>query len=182
MVWIQIDKLKRRPRQIVIDEQEAGFSALQDLIGQGDVTFDENIRGILNATWVGQIIEVTGHLTTMVTLPCSRCLLPVTCNVDVPIVLSYAGCDDVEDLPLAEEVELQSEELGLIPFSGTEIDLRPDLAQEIIMALPQQPLCQKTCQGLCPICGSNFNLNSCDCEPPVFHAGLAALKNFKTKQ
>ena len=177
---IQIDKLKRRPRQIVIDKQATDFQALRDLAEQGIAVFDENIIGTLEAIRAEQVIKVAGCLTTTVTTPCSRCLMPVTGHLDIPILLSYVVCENIDAAPLAEEVELQSEEIELIPFSGDEIDLQPDLAQEIIMALPQQPLCQEACQGLCPTCGSNLNQGGCDCEPPVFHPGLAALKNFKT--
>ena len=178
-MWIEIDKLKRRPRQIVIDKQATDFPALRDLAEKGIATFSENIIGTLEVTRTEQVIKVAGCLTTTVTSPCGRCLMPVTGHLKIPILLSYVDCENVDAAPLAEEVEIQSEEIELIPFSGTEIDLQPDLAQEIIMALPQQPLCQEACQGLCPTCGNNLNQGGCDCEPPVFHAGLAALKNFK---
>ncbi|MEJ2198058.1 MAG: DUF177 domain-containing protein, partial [Desulfuromonadales bacterium] len=84
-----------------------------------------------------------------------------------------------DEKDVAEEVELNSEELGLISFSGTEIDLRPDIQQEIIMAIPQQLVCEDACKGLCPNCGIDLNREQCTCAPPVFHAGLAALKNFR---
>ena len=178
---IKIDKLKRRPRQIVIDEQATDSPALQNLIEQGTVTFNKSINGTLEVTRAGQIIEVAGHLTTTITSPCGRCLSPVVSQLEVPVTLCYADCDSIEEIPFAEEVEVQRDEISLIPFSGDEIDLQSDLAQEIIMALSQQPLCQETCLGLCPVCGHNLNQSSCDCEPPIFHAGLATLKKFKVK-
>lgn len=178
---IKIDKLKRRPRQIVIDEQATDSPALQDLIEQGSVTFNKSINGTLEVTRVGRIIEVTGHLTTMITSPCGRCLLPVVGQLKVPVTLCYADSGNIEEISFSEELEIQREEINLIPFSGDEIDLQWDLAQEIIMALPQQPLCQETCLGLCPVCGHKLNQGSCDCEPPIFHAGLASLKKFKVK-
>jgi len=180
-VLIQIDKLKRRPRQIIVDEQATAFPALNDLVDQGIVGFNAIISGTCEATWAGKIIEVAGRLATSVTSPCCRCLAPVVNQLDIPVALSYAGNID-ENAPLAEELEVESAEIGVIPFSGPEIDVRSDLEQEIIMALPQQPLCQETCQGLCPVCGCNQNQSSCRCQPPVFHAGLAALKSFKVKQ
>jgi len=181
-VLIQIDKLKRRPRQINLNEQATDFPVLRELIEQGTVAFNEAISGTLEVTWAGDVIEVAGLLTTQVTSPCSRCLMPVVGQLEIQVILCYAGKEDSEEAAPGEDIEIQSEELGLIPFSGPEIDLRPDLDQEIIMALPQQPLCQETCKGLCPLCGCNLNQVSCDCEPPVFHAGLGALKNFKVKQ
>jgi uncharacterized protein len=180
-VLIQIDKLKRRPRQITIDEQATAFPVLRDLIEQGTVFFDHTINGTCEATWSGDFIEVKGRLSTTVTSPCCRCLAPVVSQLDIQVSLAYAGSIDEED-SAAEEIELQSEEIGLIPFAGPEIDVRPDLDQEIIMSLPQQPLCQETCRGLCPACGCNLNQASCNCEPPIFHAGLASLKKFKVKQ
>jgi uncharacterized protein len=178
-VLIQIEKLKRRPRQVVIDEQAADFPVLHDLIEEGAVRFDDRIQGTLEATRAGDVIEVKGRLSATVTTPCGRCLMPVTEQLDIPVMLCYAGIDDESEPAVAEELELTSRELGLIPYSGPEIDLRPDLEQEIVMALPQQTLCREACKGLCPVCGCNLNHESCKCAPPVFHAGLAALKNFK---
>jgi len=178
-VLIQIDKLKRRPRQIVIDEQVNDFPVLRDLTAQNTVIFNDSIRGSLEATWAGDIIEVKGHLVTTVTMPCSRCLIPVAESLDIPVLLCYAESDAEGGGPAVAEVELRREELGLVHFTGPEIDMRPDLEQEIIMALPQRPLCHETCQGLCPVCGCNLNQDRCDCDLPVFHAGLAALKKFK---
>ena len=63
--------------------------------------------------------------------------------------------------------------------SGPELDLLPDVEQEIVMSLPQQPLCKASCLGLCHSCGCNLNQGSCNCEAPILHPGLAALKNFK---
>lgn len=175
---IQTDKLKRRPRQIDIEEPARGFVVLHELIEQGVVAFNAPIRGSLTAVWAGQIIEVTGQLTTSVTIPCGRCLTPVSSDLRIDVQLCYRGRHGEEE-PLPDEQEVKTEELGLIAFSGTDIDLRPDIDQEIIMALPPQVVCGSDCQGLCPVCGSNRNLEPCTCEPPVFHAGLAALKNFK---
>ncbi len=179
---IQIDKLKRQPRRIVVDEQATAFPSLSDLVEHEAVVFNSSINGNLQAIRAGDIIEVTGRLNTSVTSPCSRCLAPVSNQLDVPVTLSYISDEVDNEVPLVEEVELQSEELGLIPFSAAEIDLRPDLGQEIVMALPQQVLCKTTCQGLCPVCGNNLNRGCCNCEPPIFHAGLAALKDIKINQ
>ncbi|MEN8728284.1 MAG: DUF177 domain-containing protein [Desulfuromonadales bacterium] len=175
---IQIDKLKRRPRQIEIDEPASGFTVLHELVDQGVVDFKDRIRGTLTASWAGQIIEVSGHLNTTVTSSCGRCLKPVTSHLEIELLLCYSDLSDDEGA-VAEELEIQREDLGLIGFSGTEIDLRPDIEQDIIMALPQQLLCAENCRGLCPSCGIDLNQDQCRCERPVFHTGLAALKNFR---
>ena len=177
---IQIDKLKRRPRQIELDEHASGFAVLGDLVDHGAIDFKDRIRGTLTASWAGKIIEVSGLLETTVTSLCRRCLKPVTSHLEIDVLLCYSDLSD-EEAAVAEELELQRAELGLIAFSGTEIDLRPDIEQEIIMALPQQLLCAEHCRGLCPSCGIDLNQGQCRCEQPIFHAGLAALKNFRIK-
>ena len=85
---IQVDKLKRRPRQIEIDEHASGFAVLHDLVDQGAVDFKDRIRGALTANWAGNIIEVAGHLETTVTSSCGRCLKPlIFWSADTPKTL-----------------------------------------------------------------------------------------------
>lgn len=48
------------------------------------------------------------------------------------------------------------------PF-GTTVDLSDGLREDILTALPQRFLCREDCQGLCPVCGTNWNTGSCDC-------------------
>lgn len=179
---IQTDKLKGGARRIEVNEQAENFPAIKELLAEGYIAFDAPVTGVLNAALTGKIVEVNGLLETRVTSACSRCLMPVATLLSVDVALCYT--DSVEKMAVhsEEEVELSEEDLGLIPYSSQEIDLRPDLEQEIVMALPLQPLCKAGCQGLCPVCGANLNQRQCDCKPPTFHAGLAALKNFKVEK
>lgn len=178
---IQIDKLKRRPRQIEIDEQASDFLVLKELVEQGTITFNNRISGVCKVAWAGDTVDVVGELMTTVAMPCSRCLKPVVNPLTIPVELTYV-VDVGEGEIVGEDLEVPGEELGLIAYSGPEIDLRPDLEQEVVMALPQRPLCKEACRGLCPVCGSDLNQKTCSCEPSVFHSGLAALKDFKVKQ
>ena len=52
------------------------------------------------------------------------------------------------------------------PLSGDEIDLEPLARDAVLLDLPLAPLCQESCQGLCPTCGANRNSEPCDCAPP----------------
>ncbi len=175
---IQIDKLKRRPRQIAVEKQASSFPVLAEMVVAQSVTFDESITGSLEVSWVGDFIKVSGRLATLVNSPCCRCLAPVSTRLNVPILLSYVGAEEgaaTHD----DDLELHADEIELIHFSGPELDLLPDVEQEIVMALPPQPLCEASCLGLCHSCGCNLNQVSCNCEAPILHPGLAALKNFK---
>ena len=48
---------------------------------------------------------------------------------------------------------------------GEAIDLTEGVREDIVLALPQSHLCKPDCRGLCPLCGQNLNLGSCDCVP-----------------
>ncbi len=44
------------------------------------------------------------------------------------------------------------------------VDLGEEIRQEMIMANPSRILCKKDCQGICPGCGANLNLEKCKCK------------------
>jgi uncharacterized protein len=175
---IRVDTLRERPRQLVIEEPVAGFPVLAELVAQGAVAFHGDIRVELVAMLAGTLVEVEGALTCTVVLACSRCLQPVEQKLELPVALSFTRQAPVENA-LAEELELTEDEIGLIAFEGDVIDLRTPLEQELLMGLPQHPLCADNCAGLCPVCGADLNRHRCGCVPPIFHGGLAALKGFK---
>ena len=176
---IRLDKLKGRPRTIKFCEAATVFPRLAELVEEESANFLAPVTGDLVATRAGDVIEVSGELTTEVELPCSRCLKAVPCTLNIDLRLCYVPTLGGTPGILEEEKELSAEDLGLIPVEGEELDLRPELEQEVIMAFPGQPLCKNDCAGLCPVCGLDQNIDSCRCEAPVFHAGFAALKNLK---
>ncbi|MCM2263623.1 MAG: DUF177 domain-containing protein [Desulfuromonadales bacterium] len=175
---IRIDNLKIRPRKLVFAEPVEKFPVLRELVERGEVGFHGDISTDLVATLVGTLVEVEGSLACTVVIPCSRCLQPAEQQLDLRIALAFTR-QKMSEAGTGEERELTEEEVGLIPFEGDTIDLRSSLEQELLMGLPQHPLCADDCAGLCPVCGANLNRNRCDCPPPVFNGGLSALKGFK---
>ena len=78
-----------------------------------------------------------------------------------------------------KEIELKLEDVGLLYFRGEEINLQQGIQEQVVMALPVQPLCGRNCKGLCPQCGSDLNLKDCKCEREVNSNKFAVLKNLK---
>ena len=180
---IRLDKLKARPQQVTIEEPVAAFPVLSEVAEREGFEFVEPVKGTCTATWAGDVIEVTGRLQSRVKAACGRCLEEVEDVLQVDVLLCYVpeGRKSRDD-SAAAEVELDEDDLGLIVVQGDEIDLRTDLDQELVMALPGQMLCDEGCAGLCPVCGVNRNHAACACELPQFHSSLAALKNFKAEK
>lgn len=43
-----------------------------------------------------------------------------------------------------------------------QIDLAGPATDELALGIPHAPLCRRDCKGLCPICGSDLNVDPCD--------------------
>jgi uncharacterized protein len=109
-------------------------------------------------------IVVRGEVTTTWTAACSRCLEPVRGEVSVHVDELF------ETEPLEGETYLLEEDV---------IDLEPMVRDALLLELPRVPLCRPDCAGLCPSCGANHNVASCDCatdEPDPRWAALRSLE------
>ena len=76
-----------------------------------------------------------------------------------------------------EEIELAAHEMEVLAYSGNSIDLRDEIAQQLIMALPFNPQCSQACRGLCSRCGANLNTTTCQCTSEDEGNPFAVLKN-----
>jgi uncharacterized protein len=175
---IHIESLKNRPCKLQVDEPVEAFTELSELARKGLLNVDGSIHAELLAMQVNDLVEVEGTLSCSVVVPCSRCLRSVRQSLELPVTLVFTR-EGPAEVEMDEELELTEEAIGLIPFVGEVIDLRAALEQELLMGLPQHPLCADNCAGLCPVCGADRNQHHCNCAPPAFHAGFAALKGLK---
>jgi uncharacterized protein len=120
--------------------------------------------------------RLVGNVATTLELPCSRCLEPYRLPVDAAFDLRY--------LPMSEntgaEREVEEDDLSEAFYKDDVIDLRQLMEEQFYLALPMKPLHSPDCKGLCPNCGTNLNVATCDCqirwEDPRL-AGLKALMN-----
>jgi uncharacterized protein len=61
------------------------------------------------------------------------------------------------------------------------IGLEDVASEQLYLNLPLKPICNPSCKGLCPTCGTNRNLGACDCTPEEIDPRLAPLLPFKRK-
>jgi len=124
----------------------------------------------------GESYLLRGDLRGQLVTPCSRCLEPATVELNLPLVVSYEEADEDD-----EEADADDEDGDVRTFTGGEIDLGPELRDEILLAMPIGPLCRPDCKGICSVCGGNRNVTACDCEEKqrMSVSKLSALKNLK---
>jgi len=83
-------------------------------------------------------LVVQAKISCVLQLMCGRCLEEFTQTVSPEALFSYTvGPSDV-------------------------VDITEDVRQELMLAYPVIPICQKDCKGLCRACGQNLNTATCD--------------------
>jgi uncharacterized protein len=137
------------------------------------------LTGRLEPTSGGDSFLLRGDIQGDLVTPCARCLEPAVVPIDVPVIVSYVEGEG-ED-PAAGEETTEEDGGDVLTFTGGEIDLAPEIRDEILLAVPMGPLCRPDCKGICSVCGGNRNANPCDCEEKqrLATSKLSALKNLK---
>lgn len=88
-------------------------------------------RGMVGVPWVGE---------------CRRCLREIVGRLAVPVLEVF------EDEPVDGETS---------KLDHDKIDLEPLARETVLLELPQSPLCQDDCAGLCAECGADRNVEDC---------------------
>lgn len=122
-------------------------------------------------------ITVTGHVQCKAMLSCSRCLEPVEAVLDGDYLCNYEPDPQVNYS--SDEKELAEEELDVVYYRGADLDLDQQIAECLVLSIPMQPLCNESCRGLCPQCGSNRNVMQCQCRDEEEPHPFDQLKNIK---
>jgi uncharacterized protein len=151
--------IHNRASQISIDETIAiDVAVFKDdrLLDGGPLEIEGEARR------VDEGIYLDGSYRLPLTMACDRCLQPVTEEVTGEI-----------DLLLEENSEKWRETL-----KGETLDLASLLYEDLLLGMPSKVLCDEGCRGLCPVCGTDLNASTCDCETESVDPRLAALKDF----
>jgi uncharacterized protein len=122
--------------------------------------------------------RLAGRVETTLGLPCSRCLEPFTMGVDQTFDLRYQ--------PHAQntgegEREIEEDDLTTAFYENEEIDLGHLIHEQFYLSLPMKPLCRPDCLGLCVVCGTNLNRETCDCKRDWEDPRLAVLRKLKAE-
>lgn len=86
-------------------------------------------------------VTVALSLSSKLEMTCSRCLEEFEADLQKSLRVIYA-----------------------VNAASPIIDMGPQIREEIIIDYPFKPLCKQDCKGLCPNCGKNLNLETCNCK------------------
>jgi uncharacterized protein len=161
--------------------------SLSGLLQPGEIDFSgESIRQTQPLSWnataerAGAEIRIAGTLNVPIEVACSRCLEPARFEISKSFDLFFRQREEFmfdED----DEIELTEKDTRTAFFTGTQLAIGDILHEQVLLALPMKPLCAVDCKGLCPTCGTNWNLKSCNCPKEQFNPNLDALLEIKRR-
>ncbi|MCA9695212.1 MAG: DUF177 domain-containing protein [Myxococcales bacterium] len=139
---------------------------LAQLLSETDATVEKPGRFTGDLTFLGSnSVLIRGQLEAEFTVPCARCLEPAIVSANAELCARYEREAPAEEASEDEEdAEIDPDEPDLFPYAGHELDLRPMLAEYVVMAYPIRALCARgeACRGLCSRCGADLNAQASD--------------------
>jgi uncharacterized protein len=148
------------PEELILDEERARL------------TEAPQVRG--NASRRGEEVRLRGSVTARAEVDCDRCLKSVAVPIETEFDLTYIPASIYVE---QETAELQEADLLVSVYEGDAIDVDEIVREQILLALPERALCREECHGLCPVCGTDRNVNGCACEEKEVDPRWAALKD-----
>lgn len=171
---VEIKHLLKEPLYFNID-----LSAEELDLQDPEFSFTDRVKGNVTFKLVNDRVIASGVLETMVNTKCVRCLGDAAFKVAGKLDAVYESDKELLD---KEIIVTHHEEQVRTYFDGEIIYPQNEFREAIMLELPHLPLCKTDCKGICPYCGVNLNLNSCDCHKKVNEDSNPfkdALKNIK---
>lgn len=118
----------------------------------------------LEAESMSDGVVVKGSIRAAFHGECRRCLSPLAGYIDVKVHELY-------------QVEVTDPDAFAI--IGDQIDLVPMVRETVLLELPDAPVCRPDCAGLCPQCGIDLNVITCECVMETIDPRWAALEGLR---
>ena len=119
-------------------------------------------------------VLLAGKIETTIASDCDRCTENYSMELDSDFTL------DLEYAPgtmnETGEHECSPAEMDVMYLDKPVIDIFAILNQQIFLIYAEKHLCSESCKGLCPSCGVNLNLATCDCKKELKSSPFAVLK------
>ena len=173
---VRVDEIPAAGLTYRVDQGDAVFSALlvEALDGERLMRCDVT----LDVQKTAQRVSIDGELVALLKMDCARCTGTFDLDVDRPIHAVML----LEAAPGEEAVELDPEQLDESFLEGDVIDMHDLVREQVLLALPEKPLCSRSCKGLCPICGADLNTEVCECTDTALDPRLAVLADLNLEE
>lgn len=184
-LWV--DQLSNSPTDFVFESESPWLPSAIQPRQESPGRVAEPVRFAFRAHWVAESVCIEGDVCGGVDLECGRCLARYRHELEEPfrLVLEPAGDRSPADPEAAEALARDGMCLGEAFetgwFRGGEIQLSGFARELVALSLPVNPLCSEDCPGLCPTCGADRNVETCDCEVSRPNSPFAVLEKLRTR-
>ena len=103
------------------------------------------------------MLEIEGSVDARLRSVCARCLGEIDSRMHVQVDEQVESRSGLQNGPFGESNVL----------SGDRLDVADLATQLVCSAIPIGLLCKEDCKGICPRCGENRNLKSCECNGDI---------------
>jgi uncharacterized protein len=173
MLTLKLDDIPDEGLNLKWIEERASLSAYLKNFSQIDFEFETPLLSEVKIWKTDRSVFIKGKVDTNLRLQCVRCLKEFSYPISSTFELTLYP---LKGISFAEETELDAGEMESSFFEGGEIHLSEIACEQIFLEVPYQPFCREDCKGLCPVCGKDLNLSSCDCVKEEFVSDFSVLK------
>lgn len=122
-----------------------------------DLTKSQDLSLNYRLTDCEEEILLEGEVTGTLGFECSRCLESV-------------------------KVQIKSKFCNSYPATQESINIEEESEQAVLLDLPEQPLCDSNCKGICAVCGKNKNIQQCNCSEKIGDPRWEKLRQIVSKE
>lgn len=117
----------------------------------------------------GNVCIIKGFIEGSLVVPCDRCVENSTIYISETFKI------------IEEPLKKDTLDISFIIEKDGElfIDLAGILWERLMLNIPSKVLCSEDCKGLCPYCGTNRNLDQCNCKEEMLDPRLEVLRKIK---
>jgi len=126
------------------------------------------------ATNVGSGILVEGRVNTQVIINCSRCLRPVSIDIDTGFTEEYVK----EDTLSFQERKDAYEKGEIHTYKDNTLEIVDEIMENVLLCIPMKVLCSINCKGICHHCGNDLNIADCNCKDENIDPRFSKLKKW----
>lgn len=128
---------------------------------------------------VDRDVAVQGTMRSTLRLTCGRCAEDFVQPLEVALNAVYLPIQEASSERAKELEEDVDSTTDVYLYAEQVIDIAEMARDRLLLSVPLQPLCRAGCKGLCPSCGLNRNVVSCQCAEEKLGSPFELLKGLR---
>ncbi len=180
---IYSDRIPAKGLEIDFSEAETWVPEKLSLALHENYHPEDPVQGHLSLFKTLNNISFSADIDFQIHATCGRCVKDFSLPMHVHCERLLTTREEIRGEPGAHESEedLPQEDLNFGLYNeDDEIDFGAIIAEQVVLEQPIIYYCKPDCKGLCPQCGVDRNLKTCNCSTPDLEKSpFAVLKKLK---